>query len=113
MENFTIKAPSASFTSNLLMKLVSKIKTKKTPTKSFAGLFMLLLTFFLSGNVSAQTTYSWRNDQTPANNASWLSTSPYYFWNGTTGAVPPGGEILYFDGAAGTTMTNNLSATNR
>ena len=60
-----------------------------------------------------QTTFSWRNDQFPLNNASWLNTSPHYFWNGSAGVVPPGGEILFFDGIQGTIMTNNLTALNR
>jgi autotransporter-associated beta strand protein len=77
-------------------------------------LFLLLLcqiVFFQF--LAAQTTYSWRNDQFPPNNASWLSTTPFYFWNGTTGQVPPGSEILFFDGNEGVIMTNNLTATNR
>ncbi len=63
----------------------------------------------------AQTTYFWRNDQNPPNNASWQNTSPIYFWNTSGGfaQIPPGGEILAFDGNVGTTMTNNLSAINR
>ncbi|NQU32701.1 MAG: hypothetical protein HQ521_05650 [Bacteroidetes bacterium] len=72
--------------------------------------FVLLAT---SHVVFSQTTFSWRNDQNPANNASWENTSPYYFWNGTGGAIPGGAEILFFDGTAGTLMTNNLSALNR
>lgn len=63
----------------------------------------------------AQTTYFWRNDQNPGNNASWQSNSPVYFWNTTSNSaqIPPGNEILAFDGNAGTTMTNNLNATSR
>ena len=83
--------------------------------KSLKRLFLLAFWACLLcvSTLKAQTTFSWRNDQSPANNASWLSTSPYYFWNGTTGAVPGGGEILFFDGSAGTTMTNNLTVTSR
>jgi len=62
--------------------------------------------------IFAQTTFSWRNDQNPGNNAGWENTSPYYFWNGA-GAIPGGNEILSFDGNQGTTMTNNLTATSR
>ncbi|MFZ4772352.1 MAG: autotransporter-associated beta strand repeat-containing protein, partial [Ferruginibacter sp.] len=76
----------------------------------FSLFFIILLSFT---GVKAQTTFSWRNDQSPANNVSWLNTSPYYFWNGSAGAIPGGADILYFDGAQGTTMTNNLTATNR
>jgi autotransporter-associated beta strand protein len=81
--------------------------------KKFTLITLTLLLGLFSWNATAQTTFSWRNDQSPANNASWLSTSPYYFWNGTAGAVPGGSEILFFDGSAGTTMTNDLTATNR
>ncbi|MFZ4455369.1 MAG: beta strand repeat-containing protein [Bacteroidales bacterium] len=73
----------------------------------------IIIAVFSTLNGFSQTTFSWRNDQNPPNNASWTNTSPYYFWNGTAGAVPGGSEILFFDGSSGTTMTNNLSSTNR
>jgi autotransporter-associated beta strand protein len=80
--------------------------------KAFILAILALVTLSL-GEVLGQTTFSWRNDQFPANNASWTSTAPFYFWNGSAGAVPGGGEILFFDGSQGTTMTNNLTSTNR
>lgn len=63
----------------------------------------------------SQVTYFWRNDQNPGNNASWESNSPIYFWRMVQNfaEIPPGGEIIAFDGNQGTTMTNNLTATNR
>ncbi len=81
----------------------------------FERIFSLVLGLMVcvSGSVLGQTTFSWRNDQSPANNASWISTAPFYFWNGSAGAVPGGSEVLFFDGSAGTTMTNNLTSTNR
>ena len=76
---------------------------------------VLLIFLVCTELVSAQTTYFWRNDQNPANNASWQNTSPILFWNTTSNfaEIPPGGEIIAFDGNVGTTMTNNLNATNR
>lgn len=73
---------------------------------------VIALVGFVGQSAVAQTTFFWRNDQNPPDNASWLNTSPHYFWNGAP-AVPGGNEILFFDGAAGTTMTNNLTATSR
>jgi autotransporter-associated beta strand protein len=71
-------------------------------------IFTICAVFFV--NLSwGQTTFSWRNDQNPANNANWQSTSPYYFWNGSAGAIPSGGAKLFFDGSAGAIMTNNLT----
>jgi autotransporter-associated beta strand protein len=77
---------------------------------------MLVLVQLLFVSITfSQTTYFWRNDQNPGNNASWENNSPIYFWNiaGNFAAIPPGGEIIAFDGNQGLTMTNNLNATNR
>ena len=79
-------------------------------TKAFTALLWMF--FFFNTGAEGQTTFSWRNDQNPPNNASWISTTPYYFWIGSE-AIPGGSEILFFDGDRGTTMTNNLTATNR
>jgi autotransporter-associated beta strand protein len=77
---------------------------------------MLVLVQLLFVSITfSQTTYFWRNDQNPGNNASWENNAPIYFWNiaGNFAQIPPGGEIIAFDGNQGTTMTNNLNATNR
>ena len=82
--------------------------------QNFIARISIVLLLVVSFNFSySQTTFYWRNDQSPGNNASWTSTVPFYFWNGSAGAVPSGGDILFFDGSVGTTMTNNLTATNR
>lgn len=74
-------------------------------------LFLLFLaTSFFSSLLIAQTTYSWRNDQNPVS-GSWDVSN--YWWNGSSAALPAGSEILFLDGSVGTTMTNNLGATNR
>ncbi|MEI7501748.1 MAG: autotransporter-associated beta strand repeat-containing protein, partial [Paludibacter sp.] len=66
-------------------------------------------------SLNAQTIYYWRNDQNPPTNASWSSASPLYFWNGTlnVGELPPGGDVIQFDGTNGLISTNDLAATNR
>ncbi|MES2648456.1 MAG: T9SS type A sorting domain-containing protein [Bacteroidota bacterium] len=71
---------------------------------------MMLVTWH---KVVCQTTFSWRNDQSPADNVSWLTSTPYYFWNGSIGAIPNGNDILFFDGNTGVNMTNDLINTNR
>ncbi|WP_193212276.1 autotransporter-associated beta strand repeat-containing protein [Luteolibacter marinus] len=65
---------------------------------------MLLLA---AGSAHAQTTYSWRNE---ASNGSWSESGNW--WRGYT-ETPSGSEILRFDNGVQTTMTNDLSATNR
>lgn len=82
-------------------------------TRRIAALLVGLVLANAGSSLLAQTTFFWRNDQNPPNNASWLNTSPHYFWNGSAGAVPGGAEVLFFDGNVGTTMTNNLTALNR
>jgi autotransporter-associated beta strand protein len=64
-------------------------------------------------SLSAQTVYYWRNDQTFNANNYWSSTSPNFFWNGSAGAVPTGGDIIQFEGVNGLVSTNDLVATNR
>ncbi len=76
---------------------------------------LFFLFCFMSGimSLNAQTIYYWRNDQGAGDNASWSSTSPYYFWNGSAGAVPPGADIIQFEGSTGLITINDLAATNR
>ena len=64
-------------------------------------------------SLSAQTVYYWRNDQNAPLNASWSNSSPAYFWNGSAGAVPTGGEIIQFEGNSCAVSVNDLVATNR
>ena len=71
----------------------------------------LLLCAFLFGIVGVswgQATFSWRNDAATSGN--WNSSS--HWWNGAPN-LPGGAEILFIDGAAYPTMTNNLPSTNR
>jgi hypothetical protein len=65
---------------------------------------------FSSNFIVGQTTYSWRNDQSPIS-GQWNVSN--YWWNGSGAALPGGGEILFLDGSVGTTMTNDLPSTNR
>jgi len=76
---------------------------------------LILLFCFMAGimSLSAQTVYYWRNDQTFDANNYWSSTSPKFFWNGSAGAVPTGGDIIQFEGVNGLVSTNDLVATDR
>ncbi len=69
-------------------------------------IFTLLL--FLGISVFGQTQYDWRD---VASNGDWQVQN--HWWNGTTTAIPGGGEILFFNNNVQTTGWNNLSATNR
>ena len=70
---------------------------------------LVLLALFTRISIG-QTTYSWRNDQNPTSGQWNVYT---YWWNGSGPALPTGAEILLLDGSVGTTMTNDLTATNR
>lgn len=71
-------------------------------------LSLLFLTVMLGMGVFAQTTYSWRSQAT---NGNWNVANNW--WNGSTTAVPTGGEILKIENDNQLTMTNDLSVTNR
>lgn len=72
-------------------------------------LSLLFLTVMLGMGAFAQTTYSWRSQAT---NGNWNVANNW--WNGSTTALPNGGEILSFGNDVQTTMTNDLlTATNR
>ena len=75
----------------------------KTPAL-MATFLLLMLTSY------SQTTYFWRNDQTPTS-GQWNVTN--YWWNGSMAQLPGGGEILSLDGNEGLTMSNDLPSTNR
>jgi autotransporter-associated beta strand protein len=72
-------------------------------------LLTTLLLGFFAWNATAQTTFSWRNDQNPTS-GQWNVAN--YWWNGSA-TLPGGAEILFLDGSVGTTMTNDLPSTNR
>jgi autotransporter-associated beta strand protein len=72
-------------------------------------LSLTLLLGLFSWNATAQTTFSWRNDQNPTS-GQWNVSN--YWWNGAA-TLPGGTEILFLDGSIGTTMTNDLPSTNR
>ena len=94
-----------------LFKQLSSLSTLQLLKGSM--LVMAILCSFLN-NVSAQTTYAWRNDQAPAANENWDRTVPSIMWWRGYAEVPTGSEILTFDGSsANMTSVNNLSATNR
>ena len=73
-------------------------------------LSLLFLTVMLGMGAFAQTKYSWRSE---ASTGYW--NTDVNWWNESTKAVavPTGGEILSFGNNNQTTMTNDLSATNR
>ncbi|MDA3943783.1 MAG: T9SS type A sorting domain-containing protein [Bacteroidetes bacterium] len=73
-------------------------------------LLITIVLVILSLGISAQTTFSWRNDQNPTS-GQWNVAN--YWWNGSEPALPGGGEILFLDGSIGLNMTNDLPSTNR
>ena len=75
----------------------------KTPALMAAFLLLMLTSY-------SQTNYSWRNDQNPTS-GQWNVAN--YWWNGSAGVLPGGGEILFLNGDKGLTMTNDLPSTNR
>ena len=72
------------------------------------ALFLCAFLFGIVGVSWGQATFSWRNDA--ATSGGWNSSS--HWWNGAPN-LPGGAEILFIDGAAYPTMTNNLPSTNR
>ncbi len=75
--------------------------------KNYFLTFIFLMVF--TGFSYSQTTYFWRSPE--AINGNWEEATNW--WNGAMAALPGGGEILRFDNNHETSMTNNLSATNR
>ena len=63
-----------------------------------SSILAMLFLIFMAQEYTAQTTFSWRNDQNPTS-GQWNVTN--YWWNGSAAALPGGGEILFLDGTVG------------
>ncbi|MCF8374669.1 MAG: autotransporter-associated beta strand repeat-containing protein [Bacteroidales bacterium] len=70
---------------------------------------LLVLCYWGVLSISAQTTFSWRSE---ASDGDWQQSGNW--WDGTSSTnIPLGSEVLTFANDAYTSMTNDLSSTNR